>query len=245
VAKPLPLSFVVEARTTYLGHLRVVKGGPHRKRGRIEDVLSYYAGLGYTVSAQSPRPVRPGQFRLHTTYFTLTRAADQPQELATAERVPPPVERAAPAARPVRAVPTSARSQSRAERHPAGTSDRWILRPGLIAEVMGVDTATVMGWVSEGLLTQEPESGRILVPGRTGRATQISKAAINRALAEPRRKTKPRMPAKRTTDSDPKPRPSGADDLVGRLERLASLHASGALSAPEFEAAKRAILGDQ
>jgi len=37
---------------------------------------------------------------------------------------------------------------------------------------------------------------------------------------------------------------SASVDPVGQLERLAALHASGALSDAEFDAAKRAVLGD-
>ena len=34
-------------------------------------------------------------------------------------------------------------------------------------------------------------------------------------------------------------------DVVGRLERLAQLHASGALDDAQFEAAKRSVLGEE
>jgi hypothetical protein len=41
----------------------------------------------------------------------------------------------------------------------------------------------------------------------------------------------------------PKPAPSAPDDVAGQLERLARLHRRGDLTDPEYEAAKRAVLG--
>lgn len=108
---------------------------PEARQDRGRALLLRWAGL-HGVGSMA-RPVRPGHFRLHTTYFTLTRAADRPQEMVTPERVPPPVERPAPDPRPIDPVPTSVRSKPPADRHRAETSDHWILRPGLIAELMG------------------------------------------------------------------------------------------------------------
>jgi hypothetical protein len=74
ISDALPESFVLQARTTIAGNLRVTKGGPHRKHGPIEKVLAHYAALGYCVSAQRQQ-VRTGG-RLGIVSFTLVRRHD-------------------------------------------------------------------------------------------------------------------------------------------------------------------------
>jgi hypothetical protein len=66
-----------------------------------------------------------------------------------------------------------------------------------------------------------------------------SKAGTNRAMQAQGAQTAP-------TDPAPTPAPAAApagDDTISRLQQLASLHDSGALTDEEFAAAKAQVLG--
>ncbi len=98
------------------------------------------------------------------------------------------------------------------------------------------------------------------MPGRLGRPGLIATAARTAVIAGTaqavtgnvaRRQQEraaasapPPMPAAPPPPAAPAPaEPAATADVVGTLERLASLHASGALTDQEFAAAKAAALG--
>jgi hypothetical protein len=136
-------------------------------------------------------------------------------------------------------TPAASRNASKPGQTQRTQDDYWELQPGRIAEVMGVDVATVRGWVQEKLLTEDA-SGRIIVDGR-GRTSRISKSAIERSMAN-RRATmdERRKRAPRSVQAPEEPKPTG--DIVTRLERLAALRADGAISSAEYTKAKQAVL---
>ncbi len=71
-----------------------------------------------------------------------------------------------------------------------------------------------------------------------GTATAASNAVNAKAAAQHAQAVPPAAPA-----VEPVPVAAPADDLLSKLERLAALHASGALTDDEFAAVKASIIG--
>ncbi|THV29457.1 SHOCT domain-containing protein [Glycomyces paridis] len=70
--------------------------------------------------------------------------------------------------------------------------------------------------------------------------------AVNRSMnraANNREQTQADAQAYREQQAAPPPAPSGGDDVIAQLDRLAQLHAAGALNDAEFAAAKAKLLG--